>query len=77
VTSLQLADSGTAPDGLRHLTPGTGRWFQINTFLVLTTGVQLFLLTEHTDRFFAWTIAPAITAASWAQPISPARLWRF
>jgi hypothetical protein len=32
--------------------------------LVFITGVQLFVLTEQTDRFFAWTIKPPLTAAT-------------
>jgi hypothetical protein len=31
--------------------------------LVFAVGVPLFLLTERTDRFFAWTIASPLTAA--------------
>jgi hypothetical protein len=31
--------------------------------LVFLAGVQLFVLTEHTDRFFAWTIDVPLTAA--------------
>jgi hypothetical protein len=31
--------------------------------LVAVAGFQLFVLTEHTDRYFAWTIASPITAA--------------
>jgi len=31
--------------------------------LVLLAGVQLFLFPERTDRFFAWTINPPLTAA--------------
>ena len=31
--------------------------------LVLLAGFQLFLLTEYTDQYFAWTIQPFITAA--------------
>ncbi len=30
---------------------------------VFTAGFQLFVLTEYTDRFFAWTINPPLTAA--------------
>lgn len=30
---------------------------------VFVAGFQLFVLTEHTDRFFAWTINPPLTAA--------------
>jgi hypothetical protein len=32
-------------------------------FLVLISGVQLFVFAEQTDRFFAWTIQPPLTAA--------------
>ncbi|HUK49466.1 MAG TPA: hypothetical protein VLV18_00400 [Terriglobales bacterium] len=32
-------------------------------FLVLLAGFQLFILTEFTDQYFAWTIKPFITAA--------------
>ncbi len=32
--------------------------------LVFITGVQLFILTEQTDHFFAWTIKPSLTAAT-------------
>jgi len=32
-------------------------------FLVLLAGFQLFILTEYTDLYFAWTIQPFITAA--------------
>jgi hypothetical protein len=35
----------------------------IGSFLVLLAGVQLFFLTEHTDRYFAWTIDLPLTAA--------------
>jgi len=31
--------------------------------LVLLAGFQLFVLTEQTDRYFAWTIQPPLTAA--------------
>src|SRR5262249_51826594 len=33
------------------------------SFLVFSVGVSLFLLTEHTDKYFAWTIANPMTAA--------------
>lgn len=38
-------------------------WLLADTVLVLVTGVQLFVLAEDTDRFFAWTITPPLTAA--------------
>jgi hypothetical protein len=31
--------------------------------LALLAGIELFVLSDHTDRFFAWTIDPPLTAA--------------
>jgi hypothetical protein len=31
--------------------------------LAFAAGVELFVLTDHTDRYFAWTIQPSISAA--------------
>jgi len=40
------------------------RWLLLGAgFLVLLAGFQLFILTEYTDQYFAWTIQPFITAA--------------
>jgi hypothetical protein len=40
------------------------RWLLLAAgFLVLLAGFQLFILTEYTDRYFAWAIQPFITAA--------------
>lgn len=40
------------------------RWLLLVAgFLVLLAGFQLFILTEYTDQYFAWTIQPFITAA--------------
>nr|MBI2904172.1 hypothetical protein [Chloroflexota bacterium] len=42
-------------------------WMQrlllLASVLVFLAGVQLFVLSEHTDRFFAWTIKLPLTAA--------------
>lgn len=37
--------------------------FAVGSVLVTAAGVQLFVLTDHTDRLFAWTIAPGLSAA--------------
>ena len=37
--------------------------FLIGCVLVSLAGIQLYLLTGHTDRFFAWTIGVPLTAA--------------
>jgi hypothetical protein len=34
------------------------------SILVFLAGIQLFILTENTDRYFAWTIDPPLTAAA-------------
>jgi hypothetical protein len=40
------------------------RWvFGVGSVLVTAAGVQLFVLTDFTDRFFAWTISPGLSAA--------------
>jgi hypothetical protein len=39
------------------------RWFVVDSVLVGAAGVQLYLLAEHTNRFFAWTVVPPLTAA--------------
>lgn len=43
---------------IKQVTPSMRRWLLIDTLLVLAVGVQLFVLTEQTERLFAWTIAP-------------------
>lgn len=41
------------------------RWILlVGAVFVFIAGVQLFVLSEQTDRFFAWTIQPPLTAAT-------------
>jgi hypothetical protein len=47
----------------KPLTGVTRGWLLLDTLLVLIAGIQLYVLSGHTDRFFAWTIAPPLTAA--------------
>jgi hypothetical protein len=35
----------------------------VGAFLVLFAGIQLYFLTEHTERWFSWTIDVPLTAA--------------
>lgn len=35
----------------------------LGAFLVTLAAIQLYVLTDHTDRYFAWTIAVSLTAA--------------
>jgi hypothetical protein len=48
---------------LRPTTPGV-RWLLLaGAVLAGVAGIELFILTNHTDTFFAWTIDSAMTAA--------------
>jgi hypothetical protein len=73
-------------DGGKLLTPGMRLMLLVASALVFSVGVSLFLLTEETDRYFAWTIANPLTAAFlgagyWASGVlefvaSRERYWR-
>lgn len=45
------------------LAPAMRWWFAIDMVLVFIAGAQLFVLSEMTDQFFAWTIKSTLTAA--------------
>src|SRR5678815_1811117 len=49
---------------LRLVTPGMKWLLFAASVLVFLVGVQLFILSEQTDRYFAWTIASPLTAAA-------------
>jgi hypothetical protein len=51
------------PSGARILKREMRWWLLIQSFLVWAAGGQLFILSEQTDQFFAWTIKPPLTAA--------------
>jgi hypothetical protein len=38
-------------------------WFAIDVFVLATAGLQCFILASSTDRWFAWTVSPPISAA--------------
>ena len=48
---------------IRPLTAGMRRMLLAASALVFVVGIQLFILAEQTDRYFAWTINPPLTAA--------------
>lgn len=48
----------------RPVLPGMRRLLFVASGLVFVVGIQLFILTKHTDRFFAWTVESSMTAAS-------------
>ena len=55
--------AGASSSGPRMTRPATRALLMAGTVLVVAAGLSLFVLTEHTDRFFAWTIASPLTAA--------------
>jgi hypothetical protein len=48
---------------LRRVVPAMRAVFAIGSILVAAAGIQLFILTDHTERYFAWTVAPGLSAA--------------
>ena len=48
---------------IRPLTAAMRRMLLVASALVLIVGMQLFVLPEQTNRYFAWTINPPLTAA--------------
>ncbi len=48
---------------IKPLSVGMRRLLVIASILVFLAGFQLFILTEQTDLYFAWTIQPSLTAA--------------
>ena len=61
--SAPTRTSSTDGDFLTPVTTPARRLLLAGTVLVLAAGLDLFILTEHTDEFFAWTIASPLTAA--------------
>jgi hypothetical protein len=51
------------PATVRQTTVGMRRMLLTASVLVFIVGIQLFILSEYTDQFFAWTIDPPLTAA--------------
>src|SRR5664279_3021694 len=59
------AMDGPPYTSVRTTTSGT-RWILlIASVLVFLVGIQLFVLTDMTDQFFAWTIQSPLTAQVW------------
>ena len=47
----------------KQTTPGIRIILYVASFLVLSVGLSLYLLSEKTDTYFSWTINPPLTAA--------------
>jgi hypothetical protein len=41
----------------------TRLWFLVDIFVLAAAGVQCFVLADETDRWFAWTVTPPVSAA--------------
>lgn len=52
----------SAPDPIRPVLSLTRGIFLLAAILAAIAGVQLYLLTDHTEHFFAWTIANPLSA---------------
>lgn len=48
---------------VKSVTKGMQRLLFAASLLVLSAGILLYLLTDYTDTYFAWTITPPLTAA--------------
>lgn len=53
---------GSPESAEKGLTPGMRRLLYAAAVLVFLAGVQLFVFPERTERYFAWTIQPHLTA---------------
>lgn len=58
-----LTASKTDKQTVQPLAPLMRGWFYADMVLVFVAGVQLFVLSELTNQFFAWTIKSSLTAA--------------
>lgn len=56
-------DQGVATDRFQPVAPLTRALLGVIAVLVFLAGIQLFVLSDATDRYFAWTIRPPLTAA--------------
>jgi hypothetical protein len=63
--SSEWKDTGPSmtSDRIKPVTRPMAAILWIGSSLVLLAGVELFVLTEHTDDYFAWTIEVPLTAA--------------
>src|SRR5438552_4484959 len=58
-----MSDLAEGPEPFRRVVPLMRVALGVGAFLVFLAGVQLFVLTNRTEHWFAWTIAVPLTAA--------------
>ncbi len=63
VETKQATEAATPEAGRQPLTGGMRAMLYIASGLVFLVGIQLFIGSEYTDRYFAWTVKPSLTAA--------------
>lgn len=49
---------------VKQIHPWFRNSFHLGSFLSLVAGIQLFIFSEQTDIYFAWTIQSSLTAAT-------------
>jgi hypothetical protein len=60
---VSAAPRSPGPIGHRPVLAGLRLLMGMASGLVVVAGIQLFVLTTRTDHFFAWTVAPPLSAA--------------
>ena len=61
--SQDTAARAVKPAAVKPLLPGMSRLLYVAAVLVLLAGFQLFVFTDHTASYFAWTIRNPLAAA--------------
>jgi hypothetical protein len=60
---MSKRSSNPGKKGVTTTIPAMRRLFELAILLAASAGISLYLLTESTEQFFAWTIASPLTAA--------------
>jgi hypothetical protein len=58
-----MKEAALQPSAAAPTIPAMRRLLYVNSALVLVIGIPLYLLSDQTDTYFAWTIHPPLTAA--------------
>src|SRR5262249_24038784 len=67
----------TSSSSIKNVIVGMRWLFIAEGILAVIAGFQLFVLTNQTDRFFAWTVSPALTAAFFGATYWPGAVMAF
>lgn len=58
-----MSSQAPSDSSARPMTKAMQRMLLVASILVFMAGFQVYVLTDYTDRFFAWTVNPPLTAA--------------